>query len=159
MSILLTRYYIRPGGVEMPSQWSLKMSKLQRNEPFLQLGTTGEGKRPFILSGTDFERHKVISGITGAGKSFFLASIYLLLFRLGITVLLIDPNGDLAKLIITLLASSNYFTHPLAYSRLWYVDFKRAEKDYAIAFNILKQDYESHTTANNLLESMHRAFP
>src|SRR5207248_11321225 len=67
--------------------------------------------------------------------------------------------GDLAKLILTLLASSKYFTHSLAYSRLWYVDFKRAEKDYAIAFNVLKQPYEAHTVANNLLESMHRAFP
>ncbi len=128
-------------------------------QPFLQLGTTVEGKRPFILSGTDFEKHKVISGITGAGKSFFLAAIFLLIFRLGITTLLIDPNGDLAKLILTLLASSDYFTDPRAYARLWYVDFKRAEKDAAIAFNVLKQDYEAHTVSSNLLESMHRAFP
>jgi|GEM_PF-3501181 len=135
------------------------MKQLQPSQPYLQLGSYGESKRQFILRGTDFERHKVISGITGAGKSFFLASIFLLIFRLGITVLLIDPNGDLAKLILTLLASSDYFTHPLAFSRLWYVDFKRAEKDYAIAFNVLKQPYEAHTTANNLLESMHRAFP
>ena len=136
------------------------MSDLQRKfQPSLVLGHTVEGKHLFALSGTDFEKHKVISGITGAGKSFFLASIFLWLFRLGVTVLLIDPNGDLAKLILTLLASSDYFTNPRAYARLWYVDFKRSEKGAAIAFNVLKQDYESHTTADNFLDAMHRAFP
>lgn len=128
-------------------------------QPSLILGHTIEGKQTFALRGTDFERHKVISGITGSGKSYFLASIFLLIFRLGISVVLIDPNGDLAKLILTLLAGSDYFTDPRSYSRLWYVDFKRAEKDYAIAFNLLNQPYEAHTIANNLLESMHRAFP
>jgi hypothetical protein len=136
----------------------MKQPRLRQNEPFLQLGHTREGK-PFVLTGTDFERHKVISGITGSGKSYFLASLLLFLFSQGVTVLLIDPNGDLAKLIITLLAGSDYFTDPRAYQRLWYVDFKRAEQDAAIAFNVLKQDYNPYTIANNLLESMHRAFP
>jgi hypothetical protein len=138
----------------------MHLDSLQRKfQPSLVLGHTVEGKQMFALSGTAFDQHKVISGITGAGKSFFLASIFLLIFRLGITVVLIDPNGDLAKLILTLLASSDYFTDSRSYSRLWYVDFKRSEKDYAIAFNVLNQPYEPHTTANNLLESMHRAFP
>lgn len=136
------------------------MGGVQRKfQPSLVLGHTVEGKQMFALTGTDFERHKVISGITGAGKSYILASIFLLLFRLKISVVLIDPNGDLAKLILILLAGSDYFADPRSFSRLWYVDFKRAEKDYAIAFNLLNQPYEAHTTANNLLESMHRAFP
>jgi hypothetical protein len=137
---------------------TVKAHQWQRNEPSLQLGTTSSGK-PFVLTGTDFERHKLISGITGSGKSYFLASLILFLFSQGFTVLLIDPNGDLAKLIITVLAGSDYFTDPRAYERLWYVDFKRAEQDAAIAFNLLNQNYNPYTIANNLLESMHRAFP
>jgi hypothetical protein len=136
----------------------MKQHRLQHNEPFLQLGHTREGK-PFVLTGTDFERHKLISGITGSGKSFLIASLMLFLFSLGFTVILIDPNGDLTKLIITLLAGSDYFSDPRAYEKLYYIDFKRAEQDAAIAFNVLNQPYEAHTVANNLLEAMHRAFP
>src|SRR4051812_42050120 len=113
----------------------MKQHQWPHNEPFLQIGHTREGK-PFILTGTDFERHKVISGITGAGKSYFLASLLLFLFSQGFTIVLIDPNGDLAKLFVTVLAGSDYFTDPRAYEKLWYVDFKRAEQDAAIAFNV-----------------------
>lgn len=136
----------------------MKQRQLPHNEPSLQLGHTSEGK-PFTLTGSDFERHKTISGITGAGKSYFLASLLLFLFSQGFTVVLIDPNGDLAKLFITVLAASDYFTDPRAYEKLWYIDFKRAEQDAAIPFNVLNQVYHPHTIANNLLEAMHRAFP
>src|SRR5260370_107834 len=99
----------------------MKQHQWPRNESFLQLGHTREGK-PFTLTGTDFERHKHIMGISGSGKSYFLASLALLLFSQGISFCLLDPHGDLAKLILTLLAGSDYFTDLRAYDRLWYVD-------------------------------------
>src|SRR2546421_10169452 len=114
---LRTRVLERPFCIE--SGGKMKQHQSQRNEPSLQLGQTREGK-PYILAGTDFERHKVISGITGAGKSYFLASLLLFLFSQGFTVVLIDPNGDLAKLFITILAGSDYFTDPRAFEKLWY---------------------------------------
>src|SRR5712691_4129832 len=106
----------------------MKQRQLPHNEPFLQLGHTRESK-PFTLAGTAFEQHKTISGITGAGKSYFLASLLLFLFSQGFTVLLIDPNGDLAKLIMNLLAGSDYFSDPRGFEKLYYIDFKRAEQD------------------------------
>src|SRR6266702_3541795 len=133
------------------------MSSLQHKQPALMLGTTVEGNHVVTLTGTDFERHKHIIGISGSGKSSFLASCALLLLKQEVPFTLIDPHGDLAKLILTLLASSDFFRHPQAYDRLWYFDFSR--EDRCVPFNVLNQPYEPHTIANNLLEAMHRAFP
>ncbi len=133
------------------------MSSLQHKQPALMLGTTVEGNHVVTLTGTDFERHKHIIGISGSGKSSFLASCALLLLKQGVPFTLIDPHGDLAKLILSLLASSNFFSNPKAYDRLWYVDFSR--EDRCVPFNVLNQPYEPHTIANNLLEATHRAFP
>ena len=136
------------------------MSKLQHKQLALVLGTTVEGNKVVTLTGIDFERHKVISGISGSGKSTFIAWIAVSLLRQSIPFMIIDPHGSLAKLILTLLSSSDYFRNPKAFDRLWYVDFKRAEKDAAIAFNVLKQpSVTTHTIASNFLEAMHRAFP
>ena len=126
-------------------------------QPLLPLGHTVEGNKLVALSGIDFVRHKHIIGVSGVGKSSFLASCTLLVLRQGIPFILLDPHGDLAKLDLSLLASSDFFKNPRAYDRLWYIDFSRT--DSAIAFNVLKQPYEPHTTANNLLEATHRAFP
>jgi len=134
------------------------MHNSQRNvQPSLPLGYTVEGNKFVTLTGTDFERHKHIIGISGSGKSSFLASCALLLLKQGVPFTLIDPHGDLCKLILSLLVSSDFFRHPKAYDRLWYVDWSR--EDSFVPFNVLNQPYEPHTIANNLLEATHRAFP
>jgi hypothetical protein len=134
------------------------MSRLQHNiQPSLALGSTVEGNKLVTLTGFDFERHKHIIGVSGSGKSSFLASCAILLLKQGVPFTLIDPHGDLCKLILSLLASSDFFRNPKAYDRLWYVDFSR--EDRLVPFNVLKQPYEPHTVANNLLEATHRAFP
>src|SRR5258708_17855800 len=151
------RCCIPPGGDQKINHWRLKMSKLQHKQPALVLGTTVEGGYQVTLTGIDFERHKHIIGISGSGKSSFLASCALLLLRQGVPFTLVDPTGDLATLILSLLASSDFFSNPKAYDRLWYVDCSR--EDRFVPFNVLKQPYEPHTIANNLLEATHRAFP
>lgn len=134
------------------------MSQLRRNKPTLPLGHTVEGNKLVALDGFNFERHKHIIGISGSGKSSFIASIVVFLLRLGIAFCLIDPHGDLAKLVLTLLAGSDFYSNPKAYDRLWYVDFNR--QDAAIAFNVLKQDHiDNYKVASNLVEAIHRAFP
>ncbi len=131
---------------------------MQHNrKPFLLLGTTSEGNKTVSLTGVDFERHKWIQGITGSGKSTFLAWIAVSLLRQGIAFTLIDPHGDLCRFILSLLAQSDFFSNPQAFQKLLFVDFNRT--DAAIAMNVLKQPYDSHTIANNLLEAVHRAFP
>src|SRR2546421_3236964 len=128
---------------------------MNHNQPFLFLGTGNNGK--LILSGSDFERHEVISGITGSGKSTFLAWIALSLLRQGVAFSLIDPHGDLCRLILQLLLSSDFFSNKKSFEKLWFVDFNRT--DAAIAFNVLKQPLDNHSTVNNVLEALHRAFP
>ncbi|MGH2495785.1 MAG: helicase HerA domain-containing protein [Ktedonobacteraceae bacterium] len=123
-------------------------------QPFLLLGTGNRGQ--VILSGSDFERHKVISGITGSGKSTFLAWIALSLLRQGVGFSLIDPHSDLSRLILQLLMQTDFFSNKKSFEKLLFVDFNRT--DAAIPFNILKQPYESHTIADNLLKAIHRSF-
>src|SRR5207244_3786083 len=125
---------------------------MNKQHPFLLLGSGAGGK--LTLTGSDFERHKVISGITGSGKSTFLAWIVVSLLRQGIAFSLIDPHGDLCRLILQLLLSSDFFSSPKSFEKLWFVDFNRT--DAAIAFNVLKQPHDSHSTANNVLEALHR---
>src|SRR5260370_35361456 len=109
-------------------------------QPSLPLGHTIEGNKLVVLDGFNFERHKHIIGISGSCKSSFIASIVVFLLRQGISFCLIDPHGDLAKLILSLLASSDFFSNPRAYDRLWYVDLNREDKS-AIAWNVLRQDH------------------
>src|SRR6266699_608807 len=124
-----------PGGALKINHWRAKMSKLQHKpQPALVLGTTVEGNKVVTLTGIDFERHKHIIGISGSGKSSFLATIALLLLRQGVPFTLIAPHADLSKLILSLLARSDFYTHPRAYEKLWYVDFNRS--DAAIAINV-----------------------
>jgi DNA helicase HerA-like ATPase len=108
-------------------------------QPVLPLGHTVDGNKLVTLDGISFVQHKHIIGISGSGKSSFIASIVVFLLRQGISFCLIDPHGDLAKLIISLLASSNFYNNPRAYDRLWYVDFNR--QDASIAWNVLKQEH------------------
>src|SRR5438034_11386378 len=124
MSTLLMRCSTLPGGGQKTNRvWSLKMHKLQHKpHPSLVIGSTVEGNKLATLTGFDFERHKHIIGVSGSGKSSFLASCALLLLRQNVPFCLIDPHGDLAKLILSLLASSDFFRDPRAYERLWYVE-------------------------------------
>src|SRR5438874_734768 len=139
----LMLFFIHPGSDQKIHHWSVKMKSLQHKpQPFLLLGSTSEGNA-VTLTGSDFEQHKVISGITGSGKSTFLAWIALSLLREGIAFSLIDPHGDLCRLILHLLLSSDFFSSPKSFQRLWFVDFNRA--DSAIAFNVLRGNYDSHS--------------
>src|ERR1700681_1176677 len=107
---------------------------MKHRKPFLLLGHAERGQ-PVIVTGSDFERHKVISGITGSGKSTFLAWIALSLLTQGVAFTLIDPHGDLCRLILQLLLTTDFFSSPKSFEKLWFVDFNRT--DAAIPFNVL----------------------
>ena len=125
------------------------------NQPSLLLGTENKGQ--VIFTGSEFSRHKVISGITGSGKSTFLAWIALSLLRQGVAFSLIDPHGDLCRLILQLLLTTDFFSNKRSFDRLWLVDFNRT--DAAIPFNVLRGQADSHFISNSVLQALHRAFP
>ena len=71
-------------------------------EPRLTLGTYGPLpilRLPLNIRRSQANTHWHIIGTSGSGKSFFLAQLFLSLLKQGSPVTLIDPHGDLAKLV------------------------------------------------------------
>ena len=128
----------------------------------LPLGTYGSAlfKRRLCLDGQDTKSHMHVMGKSGSGKSRWLAGFYVNLLKAGFSATLIDPHGDLARLVLAQLAAEGYFDQEDAYERLLYLDIPAAAKaNRYLNFNCLKQPYDTHTTTRLTLEAMRRAFP
>jgi hypothetical protein len=120
--------------------------------PFLQL--------PLNIQLSQANTHWHIIGTSGSGKSFFLAQLYLSLINKGYPATLIDPHGDLARLVLSHLVAQGKYKTQAAYERIVYLDLPAAERqERYLPFNPLKQDNPDHTIASNFKEAMHRAFP
>jgi hypothetical protein len=120
--------------------------------PFIQL--------PLKIRLSQANSHWHIIGTSGSGKSYFLAQLFLSLIQHGLPVTLIDPHGDLAKLVLAHLVGQGRYKDPTTYERIVYLDLPAGErKARYVPFNPLKQDNPEHTIASNFKEAMHRAFP
>ncbi len=129
------------------------------SRPSLTLGTYGPSfvRRRFNLDASGIAAHKHVIGLTGQGKSKFLASLFLQLFQQGIGCALVDPHADLANDILGALADAGHFGHPDARERLYFVDFGQSGRH--VPFNVLRQPYDDHTVARNVVEACKRAWP
>lgn len=134
-----------------------------RHEPRIPLGTYRSWffPRTLSLSPTQARTHTHVLGKTGSGKSYFLASLFLSLFRAGMPATLIDPHGDLARLLLAHLVSAGELTTPLQRSRLIYLDVPRAASlGQYLPFNYLAQPaYDDHAMAEHVAEAARRAWP
>jgi hypothetical protein len=120
--------------------------------PFIQL--------PLSISLAQTNSHWHIIGTSGSGKSFFLAQLFLSLIHKGLSVTLIDPHGDLAKLVVAHLVAQGRYRDKRSFERIVYLDLPQGERqERYIAFNPLKQDNPDHTIASNFKEALHRAYP
>jgi Helicase HerA, central domain len=132
-------------------------------EPRLTLGTFGPLpmlRLPLKIRLSQANTHWHIIGTSGSGKSFFLAQLFLSLLQHGRPVTLIDPHGDLAKLVLTHLVGQGRYKDTATYDRILYLDLPTAEQQGRfLPFNPLLQDLPAHTIASNFKEAMHRAFP
>jgi Helicase HerA, central domain len=132
-------------------------------EPRLTLGTFGPLpilRLPLNIRLSQANTHWHIIGTSGSGKSFFLAQLFLSLITHGRPVMLIDPHGDLAKLVLTHLVAQGKYKDNAAYEQILYLDLPAAEqKERYLPFNPLLQELPAHTIASNFKEAMHRAFP
>ena len=128
-------------------------------EPRLILGRYGPWwrKRPFALTGSDISVHKHVMGLTGQGKSKFLASLFVQLVSQGIACALVDPHSDLADDVLGLLARQGHFNGSLIHPTLLHVDFSR--RDRFLPFNILKSPYADHDVAMHVVEVCKRVWP
>jgi hypothetical protein len=101
-----------------------------------------------------------VIGVSGFGKSRFLAGLFLSMQQAGLPATLIDPHGDLAHLVLSHLVAQGFYRRPEAYERLLYLDLPAAQrKGRFLPFNLLDQPYDPHTVARNVLEALHRAWP
>lgn len=96
--------------------------------------------------------HKHVIGITGQGKSKFLAHCFVELVAQGVGASLIDPHSDLADDVLAMLADRG-----LADDRLVFVDFGR--RDRFLPFNVLDQDYPYDKLAAQMVEACKRVWP
>jgi Helicase HerA, central domain len=132
-------------------------------EPRLTLGTFGPLpilRLPLTIRLSRANTHWHIIGTSGSGKSFFLAQLFLSLLQHGLPVTLIDPHGDLAKLVLTHLVGQGRYKDTKAYEQILYLDLPAAEQQGRfLPFNPLLQELPAHTIASNFKEAMHRAFP
>jgi hypothetical protein len=132
-------------------------------EPRLTLGTFGPLPGlalPLNIRLSQANTHWHIIGTSGSGKSFFLAQLFLSLIRHGLPVTLIDPHGDLAKLVLSHLVGQGRYQDPATYKKIVYLDLPAGQRqERYLPFNPLLQDLPAHTIASNFKEAMHRAFP
>jgi hypothetical protein len=128
--------------------------------PKIALGTywTWLGRR--VLSLEDIRCHTHVLGKTGAGKSYWLASLFLSLFKAGQAVTLVDPHGDLAELVLAHLVARGDLATPKQRERLIYLDLPQAaRKNRFLPFNYLKAPYTDHEMAEHVTEAIKRAWP
>lgn len=127
----------------------------------LPLGTThGWFPRTVRITRTAVMTHGHVIGVSGSGKSRFLAGLYLALLDQGLPATLLDPHGDLARLILAHLVARGVYADPAAYERILYLDLPGAERaDRYLPFNVLAQRGSAHTIGSNIKEAFHRAWP
>ena len=75
-------------------------------------------KRWVRLPLADLTRHAFVEGVTGVGKSRWLAHLALTLIRRGEGVTVLDPHGDTARLIFASLVAEGFYRDRAAYDRV-----------------------------------------
>ncbi len=129
--------------------------------PGFVVGTAGAApfRRQVRLSLPEITQHAHVIGVSGSGKSRFLAGFFLSLLRLGLPATLIDPHGDLARLVLGHLIERGLM-RPEAFDRILYLDLPEAERrNRFLAFNVLAQHGSDDAVAANVKEAFHRAWP
>jgi Helicase HerA, central domain/Type IV secretion-system coupling protein DNA-binding domain len=138
------------------------MKNAHRPSSGIPVGTVGPPwfPRVYNLSGSDVRTHVHVIGVSGSGKSRFLAGLYVNLINRGFPATLIDPHGDLAQLVLTTLVASGAYDTSEGFDRVLYLDLPAGERQGRfLPFNVLKSPYSAHTTARNTLEALRRAWP
>ncbi len=133
--------------------------------PYLVFGTGervdgGSNELELVTLSPTRLTHTHFIGKTGSGKSTLIASQFVQLLWLAKAGILIDPAGDLTRLVLKLLIQAGYFEHhPRAFSDLVYLNVPAAARqDYFLPCNILDMGYDPETTAATVLEAFKRAW-
>jgi len=123
----------------------------------------GQRHRRFTLTPQQLKSHVHVIGVTGSGKSRFLAHLHLSLLERGYPATLIDHHGELAELVLATLAAKGVYRQERGqddpYERLLYLDIQGgADVDRYLPFNVLAQPHlQPDILASNVKEAFHRA--
>jgi hypothetical protein len=134
-------------------------------DPSLWERVLGHRRSRYTLTPQQLKSHFHVIGVSGSGKSRFLAHLYLSLLQRGYPATLIDHHGELAELVIRSLVAGGAFRQRPGgddpYERLMYLDLQAgADGDRFLPFNVLDQPHlQSDILASNIKEAFHRAWP
>ena len=131
--------------------------------PHLTLGTTSHWpmRRRVQVPLEQVKSHLHVLGLSGSGKSRFLCGLFLGFLELGLPATLLDPHGDLCRLVLRhLVARGVYRRGEEAFARIMYLDLPAAEaRGRYLPLNVLDQPAVPDVVAANVLEALHRAWP
>ena len=96
-------------------------------------------RRSVVLKPYEVQKHMHFIGKSGSGKSTALASLIVQLINQGVGTSLIDPQGDLAMLVMRILRSQGRWQSPDSedYKRIVYLDFSHPNR--VPPMNVLRQ--------------------
>jgi hypothetical protein len=90
-------------------------------------GNAVEHGREFITLPVRDLMHLHVIGKSRYGKSYWLAALFVMLLSRGVAATLVDPAGDLSRLVLRMMIATGYFdTYPDAFSRLVYLNLPDA---------------------------------
>jgi len=138
------------------------LPSLAHRKDALYLGSYGFPflRRGFRLGPFHVNSHMHVIGVTGSGKSRLLAQLFLELLRSGRAATLIDPAGDLARLLLDRLVADGVYEDAGAFQRIVYLDLPAAlRKQRFLPLNVLRQNQPDDVIASNVKETFHRAWP
>lgn len=116
-----------PGRRVPPVREFLNPAEARQHTTWLGEALTGEGTAPVGLGPDERRLHLYVVGKTGTGKSTFLAHLARQDLERGHGLALIDPHGDLAERVLSLVPSSRH--EDVLY-------FNAADTEYPIGFNL-----------------------
>lgn len=118
-------------------------------------------RRPVRIPLADVRSHVQVSGVTGMGKTRFLANLFLELLGHGQAATLLDPHGDAARLVLDELIARGDYDDDQLIERVIYLDLPAASRHgRGVPYNVLRQPHlDPHTVARSVLEALRRAWP
>ncbi len=128
----------------------------------LVMGTYGPlpFRRAVRLPVAALTTHLRVAGVSGMGKSRYLAHLFLSLIRQGHAATLLDPHADTARLVFAHLVAGGFYTDPTAFERVAYWDPPGAAAvGRYLPLNVLDQPFDAPTTSRLVLEALRRAWP
>lgn len=117
----------------------------------------GSNERELITLPAQSLPHCLVSGVTGAGKSYFAAALAASAMAAGMQVIVPDITGSTSRILLKILLTTGFFRSPDAYKRLIFLDVDTAAKrGLYVPWNVLQTGFDPYATSETVLEGIRR---